>query len=96
MADREFDPGRDTPTAYEPGAGQPVPGSPVYEEAERLKEFNQQETSANIEAAQDAPDRGDGMTSTSTNGDTTGEPNAANTAKAADSTTTAKRTSRRS
>lgn len=31
--DREFDPGLDTPKDHEPGTGQPVPGSPVWEDA---------------------------------------------------------------
>lgn len=37
MVEREFDPGLDTPKANEPGAGWPVPGSPVWEDA-RLRE----------------------------------------------------------
>lgn len=91
--DREFDPGRDTPTAYEPGAGRPVPGSPVYENARRLQEFNEQELSSEIQAAKEAPDRGDGMTSSSPDGPTVGEANAANTAKAESAP---KRTAKRS
>lgn len=51
MAAREFDPGLDTPTAYQPGAGQPVPGSPVWEDARRREQINQEQRQAEIEAA---------------------------------------------
>lgn len=51
MAEREFDPGLDTPTAYQPGAGFPVPGSPVWQDAERRKQVQEEERKAEIESA---------------------------------------------
>ena len=48
---REFDPGLDTPTAYQPGAGQPVPGSPVWQDAENRKRLNEEQLKSEIEAA---------------------------------------------
>lgn len=55
---REFDPGLDTPTAYEPGAGQPVPGSPVWQDARLRERQNDQQLQAEQEAAAN-PLRGD-------------------------------------
>lgn len=49
--ERPFDPGLDTPTDYQPGAGQVVPGSPVDRDAQsredadaRLAEISQTES----------------------------------------------------
>ena len=58
MAERDFDPGLDTPTAYEPGAGFPVPGSPVDLEAKERERQNEEQAKADREAAQN-PERGD-------------------------------------
>lgn len=48
---REFDPGLDTPTAYQPGAGQPVPGSPVWQDAENRKRLQEEQLQDEIRAA---------------------------------------------
>lgn len=58
MAEREFDPGLDTPTAYEPGAGFPVPGSPVDLEAKERARVNDEQNRAD-QAAAENPERGD-------------------------------------
>ena len=48
---REFDPGLDTPTAYQPGAGFPVEGSPAWLDAENRKRIQEDELKAQVEAA---------------------------------------------
>jgi len=56
MAEREFDPGLDTPRYNEPGAGQPVPGSPVDEDAKMRQRVNEEQNRINVESAQNPED----------------------------------------
>lgn len=56
MAEREFDPGLDTPKANEPGAGWPVPGSPVYQDAQLRERVNEAQRKVDEQSAQDPED----------------------------------------
>lgn len=56
MGEREFDAGLDTPTAYEQGAGWPVPGSPVYQDAQLRERVNAAQREVDAKSAQDPED----------------------------------------
>lgn len=91
MAEREFDAGLDTPTAYEPGAGWPVPGSPVWEDARLRERENGEQLKAEQEAAAN-PQRGDEVKPNVTDSKSiadTGDTQAAKKAAAADKAATA-------
>lgn len=56
MGEREFDPGLDTPRYNEPGAGFPVPGSPVDEDAKLRERVNDAQRRVDEQSAQNPED----------------------------------------
>lgn len=56
QAGDEWDAGLQTPTAYEEGAGRPVPGSPVWEDAQLRERVNEAQRKIDAQSAQNPDD----------------------------------------
>ena len=56
MAEREWDAGLDTPKDHEPGTGFPVPGSPVWEDAQLRDRINDAQRKVDEQSAQNPDD----------------------------------------